>query len=1095
MQKTPRIPYGISTKTLLIMNFAVILLLAAFLQVSGMGFSQKVTLSEKSETLIKVFQKIKKQTGYGFFFDESWLQLSARVTIRVKEVPIKTALDICFRDQPLTYSIVGNTVVVELKPQNEAYRETVRAPLPIDVRGRVTDEEGNPLSGASVKLKGMETGTATDANGNFTLQIPDKGVVLVVSFVGYQTQEITVRDQLSLTIQMELSDKNKLDDIVVTGYTSKRLAEISSSVSVVSGESLNDVTSSDVTSLLQGKAPGIVVSKGSGNPNAKANIIIRGSSSISAGSYPLYVVDGIIGGEADPMDIESITILKDAAATGLYGSRAANGVVIITTKSGKAGKNKINFNSTVGFNAADMGNFRLMNGRELYEFQKSFYPPQLFEIDRPQSLLNTDTDWWDIFYRRGLTQRYGLSVSGGSEKTKVYVSGNYYNEEGTLRHTERKTYNLRFNIIHNISRKFKLNAKFNGSFTDSENDASGGYGANIGATGNIPWDNPYNPDGSIKIGSEPGWVGREYRSYIYDWQYNFDYAKGNAVDVDLNLDYTILPNLVFTTANRISFNNRKRELYYDVRSKSGNGIGILQNWINSRRNLISSNRLRYNIDLGVHSISAIAVLEGETNVFDGNTLLGNNIPAGLHVMDAAAYVGRSEATMTGGDGPGNKEENAFGKGLVQIDYNYDNRYFIVGSYVNESSSRFGANHRSGNFFTLGGSWIISNEKFMSKMTHLNQLKLRASYGEIGNANIGNYQSLGLYSYADQYANNPASYPFQLGNPDLTWEKTGSVNLGLDLVLWNRIYFGFDWYDKTSNALLLEVNKAFTSGYSSIISNVGSVKNRGIEINLTTKNFDGEAFKWETNFNIAFNKNRVLKLADGKDISSGNFRISEGRDLYSYYMRKFIGVDPDNGDPLWEKDEVDANGTVKVTPSNVYSTATLKFVGTASPDFTGGISNTFSYKGLYLTAFANFVSGILIPGYGYADGDAQTTNVRKLVKGETIWKNPGDIATYPKAIFGGNKQSTKTSSLLYGDGSYIRLRNITLGYELPGRLLQRLKLSNAKIYLSGDNLWTGSKFPGMNPEVIIADNGDDKGDYNIGSYPISKKVLFGISLGF
>lgn len=961
------------------------------------------------------------------------------------------------------------------------------------IKGIVTNETSIPLAGVTVKVKGSSVATATDNNGHFTIAAPSNAL-LVFSSIGYIIQEIPVNNQLNLNVQMQLSSSDKLDEVVVVGYGTKQLSQISSSVSVVSGERLNDVTSSNIQSLLQGKAPGVVVSSSSGNPNANANIIIRGSSSISAGAYPLYVVDGVIGSTADPSDIESITILRDAAATGLYGSRASNGVLIITTKSGKSGKTKINLNSIVGFNRALRGNSRPMNSQELYDFQKSFYKPEDFAIDRPSSLLETDTDWWNIFYRTGLTQRYALSVSGGSEKTQMYVSGTYYNEEGTMIHTGRKTYNLRSNIVHKINKKIKVNVKFNGRFIDTENEASGDYGALAGASGNIPWDNPYNSDGTLKRGNEPGWIGREYRSYIYDLQYNFDYNKGYSLDIDAGLEYSILSNLVFTTTNRISYNNSKRELYFDARSQTSqsSGTGYLQNWVNSSRRLITSNLLKYNKSFGLHSLNAIAVLEGEKNFSDNNGIIGSHIPVGLHVMDAAALI--NEAS-------GSSSENSFNKGLVQIDYNFNNRYFIVGAFINESSSRFGANNRSANFYTLGTSWILSNEDFMKKFSFINQLKIRASYGLIGNANIGDYQSLGLYSYADQYNNNSASYPFQLGNPNLTWEKTSTYNIGVDARLFNSVIINLDLYNKTSDALLLNVDLPYTGGYSSMISNVGSVRNTGAEINLTTKNINKGAFKWETNFNIAFNKNRVIKLADGKDItipyqgSSANVRISEGRDMASYYMRKFSRVNPENGEPLWELDVIGTDGKITITETNKYSIATQKYIGTASPDFTGGISNTLSYKGFSLTAFANFTYGNMRPGYGYANGDAQTSNVRVLAKGETIWKKPGDIATYPRAIFGGNLQSTKISSLSMGSGSYIRLRNVTLSYELPSSVLQKTKIAKGRVFISGDNLWTVTRFPGMNPEMVISSNGSSAGDYNYGTYPFSMKILLGVNFEF
>lgn len=956
------------------------------------------------------------------------------------------------------------------------------------ISGKVTDSQtGEALPGVNVLVKGTTQGAITDIGGKYSISVSDRNAVLVFSFIGYLSLEIPSAGKPVIDAPL-VSDVQNLDEVIVVGYSSKQRSQLTSSVATVSSEKLMAFTSSNINNMLQGQVAGVVVSSSSGSPNANSNIVIRGSSSITAGSYPLYVVDGIIGGTADPSDIETITILKDAAATGLYGSRAANGVIIITTKSGKSGKTLIKYNSTYGFNKALTGNSRPMNSQELYDFQKSFYTPDKFAIDRPDSLLKTDTDWWNTFYRTGKVQSHDLSISGGTEKTQIYVSGSYYSEDGTMVHTGRKTYNLRSNLVHAINNKLKVGMKFNGRFINTENEASGDYGALSGASSNIPWDNPYNADGSIKRGNEPGWIGREYRSYLYDLQFNYDYTKGSGLDIDASLDYSILPNLIFTTINRISYNNQKRDLYYDARSQSAasSGIGRLENYISTSKQLITSNRLKYDKNFGLHVLSALAVFEGESNISDNNSIRGINIPAGLHVIDAAAQVVI---------GTGNISENAFNKALAQIDYSFNNRYFFVGSVINESSSRFGANNRSANFYTLGASWILSNENFMRGLFFMNQLKIRASYGKIGNANIGNYQSLGLYSYAYQYNSIPAAVASQIANPNLTWEKIGTVNLGLDIGLFKRITINVDLYDKTSDEILLSVNKATTSGYSSFIDNVGSIRNRGAEFNLTTKNIDTKSIKWETNFNIAFNKNRVLKLAGGKDITSGDYRISEGRDLYSYYMRKFSRVNPDNGQPLWDLDVINADGSITVTETTNYTLATLKYVGVASPKFTGGVSNTITYSGFYLTAFANFTYGNMRGGYGYANGDAQTSNVRILAKGETIWKNPGDIATYPQAIFGGNLQSSKSSSLNMGSGSYIRLRNVTLGYDLPTVLVQKVKIARAKIYVSGDNLWTGTRFPGRNPETVIGPTGEGTGDYNYGEYPFSEKILFGINLEF
>ncbi|RQP16829.1 MAG: SusC/RagA family TonB-linked outer membrane protein [Parapedobacter sp.] len=500
----------------------------------------------------------------------------------------------------------------------------------------------------------------------------------------------------------------------------------------------------------------------------------------------------------------------------------------------------------------------------------------------------------------------------------------------------------------------------------------------------------------------------------------------------------------------------------------------------------------YNKSFGVHNVSAIAVYEAEKNYMEENSVLGQGFVPGLHVMGAASQI-----QSLGADN-GNAFENAFSKGLVQVDYNYDNRYYIVGSYINEASSRFGANNRSGNFYTIGGSWILSNEAFMSDQSLFNLLKLRASYGETGNAEIENYQTLGLYSFSAQYAGNSASIPSQLANDDLTWEKAKTTNFGLDVSLFNRISLNVDLYQKTSAALLLNVQLPYTSGFTSIIRNVGSIRNRGLEINLNTQNFTGE-FKWETNFNISFNKNRVLRLDQDRDIvADDGFSppkiIRIGEDMNSFYMRKWAGVDPANGDPLWEKITTNENGQQVISTTNVLSDATPQIVGTYSPKFTGGMNNTFSYKAVTLSAFFNFVSGNSVyngsrQSYD-SDGAYETVNTMVLADGWSRWEKEGDIATHPKSVFGGNKNSNRVSSRYLEDGSYLRLRNVRLSYDLPADFLKRIKVANARVFVSGDNLLTFTDFSGMDPEVNL----DVDGGESSNRYPISKKVLFGINIG-
>ncbi|HSI76674.1 MAG TPA: TonB-dependent receptor [Lunatimonas sp.] len=955
------------------------------------------------------------------------------------------------------------------------------------ISGTVSSPQGEGLPGVSILAKGTNIGTVSDLDGNYSISVPGANATLIFSYIGYETRELETNNRTTVDLVLA-EDSQNLQEVVVIGYTTKQVTELSSSVNVVSGEKLRDVTSNNVADLLQGKAPGVIVSRPSGNPNAAPNVVIRGSSSITAGSAPLYVVDGIIGGTANPNDVESVTVLKDAAATGLYGSRAANGVIIMTTKSGKAGETKVSMNLSSGFNTATMGNFDVFDSQQLYDYQRTFWDPATWDRDRPSSLLQQNTDWLGLAFRTAYTQNHSMSISGGSEKTQVYFSGNFFNEEGTIHHSGNKVYNFRTNISHKLNEKLKLTLRLNGRFRNTEDEASGNYGALVLGTRNMPWDNPYNADGTIRMGTEEGWIGRENDNFLHGWQYNFDRSREAALSGDVVLDYFITDNLSFSTNNRVSYSNGKRELYYDVRSKAGRGLGTLNNDFMYNTMLITSNRLHYDKSFDNHNFSAIAVAEAEKNLTDNNSMLGQGIPAGLHVMNTASQILRS----TTGSGPGFATEHAFTKGLVQVDYNYDQRYFVVASFINESSSRFGSNNRSANFYTLGTSWILSNEEFMQHNSQFDLLKVRASFGSTGNAQIGDYQTRGLYGFSSQYNGFPASVPTQLANDNLTWEKANTVNLGLDVGMFKRVFLNVDVYDKTTDALLLNVQKPYTSGFTSVIENVGSVRNRGLEINLTTDNLNGE-FKWETNFNIAFNRNEVLLLDEGKDIVTGSRIIRVGEDMNSWYMRKWAGVDPDNGDPLWEVVNTGADGERVVSTTNQLNNATLQIVGTFTPNFTGGFSNTFSYKAFSLNTFFNFVSGNQVYNASRvtfdSDGAYETANNMVPMSDWSRWQQPGDIATHPRAVFGGNLNSNRESSRYLEDGSYIRLRNVRLSYRLPQSLLSRISISNSNVFLSGDNLWTGTRFSGMDPETSLGPGGG----ISSGRYPISRRILFGINL--
>lgn len=1058
---------------------------------------QKVSIHVKNQEIKNVLKELDKTCDVHFTYAPSIFPARYRVNIQVSNKSLGEVLDELLTPLEVSYQVDGQQVILQKeKSEPDPTTDEVNNATSLDkqIRGTVKDEKGELLAGVTIMVKGSNQGTVTDAAGSFALNLSDTDLstaVLVFSFVGYQSTEVPASGQTVFDIALQPS-VNLLEQVVVTGYGSKKAKYLSSSVAVIPNEKLRDVTSNELSSLLQGKAPGVVVSTSSGDPTSGSNILIRGAGTISASTAPLIIVDGNIGGSYNPTDIESVTVLKDAAATGLYGSRAANGVIIITTKMGKAGKTKIDFSTTLGFAEATTGNFKLMNSQQLYDYQKTFY-------DRDPSIVNTNTDWWDLAFRKGFVNSYTLSASGGTEKTQFYVSGNYYKEQGTVLENDKTGYNFRSNITSQLTKKLKLSVLFNGIFTQDNYENSGTlYDAYV----NMPFDAAYDADGSPIDGrTATNWQGRDRENFLHSLPYNYSKARSLNVNTDVNLDYAITPKLTFSTYNRVRFFDYKDASYYDKRTKQGgaNG-GELYNSRSYTSRILTSNRLRYEESFGLHNLAVLAVGEAERNYYDDAAISGKGLPPGRDVMSVATDIINNP---TGGN-----DQYSFSKYLAQADYNFDNRYFAIASFVHEYSSKFGSNNPAGNFYQLGGSWIVSNENFMKEWKTISFLKFRASYGTVGNADgISNYAALGLYSISQDasYAGLPGAAPSQKGNPDLSWEKMKTANIGAEIGLFNnRLDVTVDAYEKKSSALLYKQPLQATTGYSYRWVNAGAVRNRGMEFSATSKNIVG-AFNWETNLNVSFNRNKVLELSDGAAVFNSGARqpIAVGHNMDEWNLPIWAGVDPQNGDPLWEKIVTDADGAKYKVLTNSYSSVATaqsrQFTGTsAAPKFTGGLSNTFSYKGITLSTFFNFVYGneIYNNSRAYFDNDGlyESYNAMVLAKGWSRWEKPGDVATHPKPIVGGNHDSNQSSSRYLEDGSYIRLRNIKLSYALPAAWLGKSGISNLNVFLSGDNLWTATKFSGPDPEVSFTQTDLSSGVSSF-KYPISKKFLCGVNISF
>lgn len=1073
----------------------------------------KLSLTLSNSTMETIFKEIEKQTGYKFVFNTTEINPKEIISVDQKNQELSTVLNAIFRDRSISYRIANKHIAL--------FKQRIKK-----VTGVIVDNNGETVIGANVIVKGTTNGTVTDLDGRFSLDAPDDAI-LHVTYIGYNPQEVAIKGKNTLSIQL-IEDTQKLEEVVVVGYSSKNQSQLSSSVSVVAQEALQGVSSDNISKILQGKSSGVVVSNQSGQPGTTPTVIVRGTGSIGAGTAPLYVVDGVIGGVANPNDIESITILKDAAATGLYGSRAANGVIIVTTKSGKTGKTRINVDSSFGYGWKPGSNLKMMNTREYYDINKVMYTdkyntlyqsnidalkktnpsPTQAEVDAymmnnklqptlngyideniPASLMNTNTDWQDLTYRTAVTHNHSISASGGGEKTQFYIAMNYYKEDGTFLMTGYEQYNLRANLKHSISDRFSITFRTNNRFSEKETNPN--TDALWDSYVLLPWDNPYNADGTMKIGSEPEWRGRHKRNLLYPLQYNYNKLKTKSFSTDVKLEYKVTDWLTLSSTNRVESETSSGKIYYDKRTTEGsNSKGELTNSTTDNGTILTSNLATLSKKFNKHNISGIIGYEYQKSTFSNVDATGKGIEPGFEILDVTAEA----KSVKGG-----KSESIFSSIFFQADYAYNNRYFFVASYRRDGSSRFGTESRYGNFYSIGGSWLMSNEKLFADFEKLDILKLRLSYGTTGNANIDDFLSYGIYNYDAQYAGNIASYPAQMPNPLLTWEIAHTLNAGIDVSFFNRIRFELDAYQRTNKDLLQDVPLSSASGFTIQKRNVGSVRNRGLDINLQTKNIIGE-FNWETSLNFSLNRNKVLKLASGNPIVSGIKSITEGRELGYFYMREWAGVNPENGDPLWyrwlDKDgktinENDGKKPSKVETTSVYNDASLLYVKSIHPKFTTGFRNTLSYKGLEIDFLFNIVYGSNV--YNSArelidsDGSQATQNFMNLMDGWNRWEKPGDMATHPKPVLDSKSNSNKASSRYIENASHIRLQNVTFSYTFPKKWIEKAYINNLRLFVSGDNLWLITNYSGQDPEFNLEGGSDGW------KYPTPRKVMFGLNI--
>jgi TonB-dependent starch-binding outer membrane protein SusC len=1012
------------------------------------------------------------------------------------------------------------------------------------ISGKIKDSEtGEGIPGVNVLVKGTSTGTVSDLNGNYTLSVAE-GSVLIFQAVGLATQEMRVGANSVIEVAM-VSDTKQLGEVVVIGYGTQLKQDLTGSIAGVKAEDIQNIPVPSFESALQGRAAGVQITSGSGKVGQGINIRVRGSSSVTASNQPLYVVDGILVtsqsvnfndeptnplADLNANDIESIDVLKDASATAIYGARAANGVVLITTKRGKTGKTTINVGYSTGFSEATRKRV-FLNAREYRELfgeaydntdtrikaalqagdesydnatnigEWVFNEPNLAKNDFMGRLVSgwndqtTDVNWEDIALQRGVFHQFDGSASGGNDKTKFYVGLNFLKQEGIILANAFERLSGRLNLDHKVSEKFGIGMTFNLTRTYNQRAASDSQFNNFLQLVALPaFQKPYLANG------EPNQSTLYYNALL-----ELKYATNTSTNFrnlsSFYANYQLAKGLSFRTEVGLDILSLKEETYNGPQTADNTGAaGGISTYATAQViNYSWTNTLNYTKTFNeIHTLDALLGSSFQKSESDFTNVSGRDFPGNYFKKIASATNITAGSTSL--------QEFSFMSYFLRLNYRFRGKYLLSLSARTDASSRFGPENRYGFFPAGSAAWILSEENFMKSINFISFLKLRLSYGLTGNAEIGNYAWRGTYSGLP-YGNQSGFTPLNIATPNLKWETTAQIDLGLDFALLkDRISVTFDYYRKDTRDLLLQVQVPATSGFVNQTRNLGKLQNNGVELSITSQNTVGK-LKWTTTFNIARNINKITDL-NGQIIAPGNRNrvlneAREGQPIGVFFGVKYLGVDSQTGDALYQGR--DGN------PTNSFSGAARQVIGDPTPDFIGGITNTLSYKGFDLNGFFQFVYGNDV--YNLA-GVFMSTNGNDLDNQTrdqlNRWRKPGDVSNVPQArLFEGN--GTRMSSRYVQDGSYIRLKTLTLGYTIPQSILDKIKLRTARIYVTGQNLLTITKYEGWDPEVSTGFTGlsatatnppfVDNQSSNIiqgadfYSPPQARTIIFGLNIGF
>lgn len=992
------------------------------------------------------------------------------------------------------------------------------------ITGKVTSAtDGQPMPGVNVTLKDATTGVSTNGEGGYRITVPNGKVTLVFSFVGMLSQEVVVNNRTVINVEL-LESPTQLNEVVVTGYTTTQQKDVISAMTTVKGERLKNLPVAGIDQALQGQAAGVRVSAASGTPGGGVKVVIRGNTSINASNRPLMIVDGIpvydgavsqfsYGGQQDnaiaafnTSDIESIQVLKDASAKAIYGARGANGVVLITTKRGKTNQ-KTNINFDVQRGVSDVvKQLDLLSSSEILTLQREAVANYNAKQTRFADIVDPDalglipgvtdavnTNWVDEVLRQGIYQQYQLSTSGGNDRTRFYISGSYRDEEGVQLNNRFARYTGSFNLDHKASSKLSFGVNLSIGSTKnrrvfSDNAVGGVYGS---ALRSLPFYAPFNEQAKLYTPNDPNYQGFPNGNPVAEAVLPRQLTYGIKFLGGVNAEYAFLPNLRLRTKFSMDYNGSQEDTYNptgtffgSLPSIGGQGYGAYAT--SSLGTFLNSTILTYNTNIGEdHHISAL--VGGELLHTQG---LSSSVSGRIFPRDEFTYI-----TSAGVVDAGSSffAQNGLVSGFGEIKYDYKDRYLFSATARYDGSSRFGQDRKFGVFPSASVGWRIKEEGFLKDVSFIEDLKLRASYGYTGNERIGNFQFLGTWG-ATTYNGSSGVGPNSLSNPNLQWERTRETNIGLDVAFWKgRLSFTAEVYDNLTDALLFAEPLPATTGFGSLQGNIGSISNRGFEFTLRSVNFDG-VFRWTTDLNFSRNDNKVVSLASEQPLYRGFSAagvgatnvIKVGEPLGTFWGLKYLGVNVATGDALYE----DFNGDGRITTDDA------QVIGNAQPKLIGGLTNNFSWNGFDVSAFLQFSYGNKVMNYGNSfllnpGTDLRVNQTRAALR---RWQKPGDITDIPRYEYN-NTYNSYSSSRLVEDGSYLRLKNVAVGYTLPSKWTSKVKLGAVRIYATGTNLWTLTRYTGADPEVSTFDGSTSAQGIDFFTLPQVKTIVGGITVNF